>query len=75
MNTQPDLLDRIVHLEEVFAHHDQLVQQLNQVVVELREEVDGLSRKCQEQLGRIECLVQNQATEPRSLEDDKPPHY
>ena len=75
MSSPTDPLDRLVLLEQVFSYQEQLVQQLNQVMIQLRDELDALKQKYDKQTAQIEWLIQNLPVEGRSLEDDKPPHY
>ena len=75
MSSPSDPLDRLVQLEMVFSHQEQLVQQLNQVMIQLRDELDALKQKYDKQTAQIEWLIQSLPVEGRSLEDDKPPHY
>ena len=71
--TEP-LLRRIVQLEELFSHHEHLVHQLNDAVVQLRKELAILEAKCREQEGRIRSISEHQETARDPLEE-KPPHY
>ena len=71
--TEP-LLRRIVQLEELFSHHEHLVHQLNDAVVQLRKELAAVEAKCREQEGRIRSISEHQETARDPLEE-KPPHY
>ena len=71
--TEP-LQRRILQLEELFSHQEHLVHQLNEAVIELRNELARVEAKCNEQEGRIRSLAEQQVT-ARNPIDEKPPHY
>lgn len=64
--------ERLTELEIRYAHMEDFVQKLNSVVVEQATVVARLEKE-------ILDLKRNANTEggvqPRSLQDDKPPHY
>lgn len=74
MSETEALQRRIVRLEEIFSHQEHLVQQLNEAVVQLRQEVVRVDARCQEQERRIRSFAENQEAERDPLEE-KPPHY
>lgn len=70
------LLRRVVQLEELFSHHQHHVQQLNDVIIQLRGELDVLQRQHANQQSRLEAIQETQAfAESEDLADHKPPHY
>ena len=70
------LLQRVVQLEELFSHHQHHVQQLNEVIVRVRDELDALQIKYANQQSRLEALQESQTLADREdLADQKPPHY
>ena len=70
------LLKRVVQLEELFSHHQHHVQQLNEVIVQMRDELDALKAKCAKQQSRLDSLSESRAfAEDEDLADQKPPHY
>ena len=74
MPQQPSPQDRVVRLEELFSHHQHMVQQLNEVIVQLRSEVENLKARSARQEARLQQVADKQA----SLDDqpdEKPPHY
>lgn len=76
MSEIDSLLKRVVQLEELFSHHQHHVQQLNDVIVNMRDELDALQIKCANQQSRLENLSDSQArAEGEDLADQKPPHY
>ncbi len=70
------LQQRVVQLEELFSHHEHHVQQLNGVILELRDELDALRRTYQRQQQQLESLRDQQTSAlPREPGEEKPPHY
>ena len=68
------LNDRVIALEELLTHQQHLIQQLNDVVIELRGQLDGLASKQNEHEQRLKTLMESYS----QIEDDpneKPPHY
>ena len=69
-----DLESRLTSLEEHLAHQNSLVEELNEVVVEQRKEIELLNR-------RVAMLMQRAAeqeadnTSGAPLADQKPPHW
>jgi len=76
MSDNDALLRRVIQLEELFSHHQHHVQQLNDVIVALRAEIDALQNKFANQQRRLETLQETQMLgESTDLADEKPPHY
>jgi uncharacterized coiled-coil protein SlyX len=74
MPQQQSPQERVERLEELFSHHQHLVQQLNEVIVQLRAEVENLKARAARYEGRLQQVADKQA----SLDDqpdEKPPHY
>ena len=70
------LQQRVVQLEELFSHHQHDVQQLNEVILQLRSELDALQIKYANQQTRLEAIQESQAQAASDdLADQKPPHY
>ena len=66
--------DRVVALEELLSHQQHIIQQLNDVVVELRGQLDNLAARQQIHEQRLKTLMESYS----NIEDDpheKPPHY
>lgn len=80
MNTRPESSDlinlqrRIVCLEELFAHEEHKVHQLNQVILEQRDELDRLHKKLAVLEHRFQWLAENSSAND-NLPHEKPPHY
>ncbi|WP_164101245.1 SlyX family protein [Candidatus Laterigemmans baculatus] len=76
MATARDLADRITHLEVALAHQQRDYETLNLVVTEQANQLDRLRRSVQRLAERLEGLqAAAETATPRTLEDDKPPHY
>ncbi len=71
----PSLETRVQRLEEMQAHEQRLLEQLNEVVRDLNREIAAISQITDQHRSRLEWLSKNLPAEPRSLEDEKPPHY
>lgn len=63
---------RLIDLETRQAFQEDTLEQLNEVVIELRRQVDTLIQRLKVAEERLERLEPNIIS---SLEDDKPPHY
>lgn len=69
-----DYESRLTNLEEHLAHQNSLVEELNDVIVEQRKEIDLLKR-------RVAMLMQRAAEQEADnisgspLADQKPPHW
>lgn len=63
---------RLIDLETRQAFQEDTLEQLNEVVIELRRQVDTLIQRLKVAEDRLERLEPNIIS---SLEDDKPPHY
>jgi len=70
----PQLSDRITALEELFTHLQRTVADLDQVIIEQQKTIDVLRLEIERQALTISQLS-SALTEPRTIEDDKPPHY
>jgi len=62
--------DRITELEIKVAYQEDLLDKLNQVIVELRQQLDGLENDIKHL--RQQTLV---GVEPTGAADEPPPHY
>ncbi len=68
------LQDRVTQLEETLTHHEHLVEQLNQVVIQLRADLEKMQAENEEQSRHLKWLMQNNSIIEDSP-DEKPPHY
>lgn len=69
---EPNEHDRIVQLEELYAHQQRLIQELNEVIVAMRGDVDRLATenlRLQNQIRQISTVAGD------DLPHEKPPHY
>ncbi|MBI3462137.1 MAG: SlyX family protein [Planctomycetes bacterium] len=65
---------RVTDLEELFTHLQRQVQDLDQVVLRQQKQIE----KLQAELRRLSiqlAALSEPPPEPRSLEDERPPHY
>lgn len=75
MAHQQDLEARIDRLETALAHHQRDYDALNDVVTKQANDLDRLRATLRRMTERIDTLQTAAETTPRTLEDDKPPHY
>ncbi|MEO1918523.1 MAG: SlyX family protein [Paracoccaceae bacterium] len=69
-----DLETRLTNLEEHLAHQNTLVEELNDVIIEQREEIDLLNRRVAMLMRRAaEQEADNLSGAP--LADQRPPHW
>ena len=66
-----------IEMEERFAFQERELEQLGRVVAEQQLELDALQRELVQLRARVEKVRQSAGTDetPRTLEDDRPPHY
>lgn len=74
--SSPDPATRLANLEAAVAHQQNDYDSLNAVVTEQANQIDKLLRQVRRMAERLDMLesAARDAT-PRTLEDDKPPHY
>jgi SlyX protein len=65
---------RLQELEFVVSHLQKTVDDLNDVVLLQQRKIDMLSRHVEQATSAFQSAL-NADTTPRSLADDKPPHY
>lgn len=65
---------RLVAMEELMTHLDRVLQELNEVVLNQQQRLERLETRWSRMANELEIVSQH-VTEPRTLEDDKPPHY
>ncbi len=70
-----DFSSRQIQLEELLAHQQQLIDELNSVVTEQRLEMDTLQRKLAQLENRMTNLSESASTMGGDLPHEKPPHY
>lgn len=68
------LTKRVEELEIRYTHLQRTTDQMHEVLLEQGKQIDALTRKLTMLIGRMDALSEGDV-EPRSLEDDKPPHY
>ncbi len=67
------IADRLVVLEEWMMHTDRLLANLDEVVRALQDRLDEQHRRLASLGGAVAHLTL--PDEPRSFEDERPPHY
>jgi SlyX protein len=65
--------ERIITLESVVAYLEHTVEQLNSVILQQQQEIDGLKRSLQKLEGRVDA--QAQGPEVCDPLQERPPHY
>ena len=65
--------ERIINLEIKFAHQDDFLNQLNQIVVEQQLRIERLEKQVLDL--KRDVNASGGVDGNRSLKDDKPPHY
>lgn len=68
------LVERLTELESRYTHLQRVLEECNEVIVEQGRQIDQLQRRVGLFTRQLEALAE-QGVEPRSLEEDKPPHY
>ena len=66
--------ERIINLEIKFAHQDDFINQLNQVVTQQQKTIERLEKEILD-LKRNINSGNGVDTMNRTIQDDKPPHY
>lgn len=75
MTHSQNLEARLDRLEVALAHQQRDYDTLNGVVTKQADELDRLRATLRRMTERIETLQAAGEAAPRSLEDEKPPHY
>ena len=65
--------EKIINLEIKFAHQDNFLNQLNEIVITQQKSIERLEKEILDLKGNAN--VRNTVDANRSLSDDKPPHY
>jgi uncharacterized coiled-coil protein SlyX len=78
MATDPntaDLTRRLLQLEETVCHDQRLIEELNQVVIGLRLEIERVQLRLSAAERNWGMLDQRVRSHEENLPDEKPPHY
>lgn len=70
-----DLTRRLLQLEETVCHDQRLIEELNQVVISLRLEIERLQLRLLATERNWGMLDQRVRSQEENLPDEKPPHY
>ncbi len=65
--------ERIINLEIKFAHQEDFIYQLNQIVVQQQKTIERLEKEILDLKRNVN--VEGGVSPTRTLQDDKPPHY
>lgn len=74
-NENQSLRDQVVKLEELHAHQQHVVDQLSEMIRVMRSDMDAMRTTVDRLKHQVQFVQSSIPAEPRSLEDDKPPHY
>ncbi len=69
----PDLEDRIIDLETRLTYQEAMLQELNDVIVDQRHAIDGLTKTVVALRERVQAL--HLANTASCSEETPPPHY
>ena len=65
---------RITQLEETVLHQERLVEQLNEIVIQLRADLEKMATENEEQRRQVKWLIENNSI-IEDREDENPSHY
>ncbi len=65
--------DRLAEIEIKLTYQEDLVQELNTLVYQQQKRIDHLEKLCEALVDHIRGLAEPGT--PRSLADERPPHY
>lgn len=65
---------RMIRLEETVAHQEQLLEELNRALTQLRLDFDTLRKHSTAAEAQIQWLLENSGQD-QDLPHEKPPHY
>jgi uncharacterized coiled-coil protein SlyX len=69
-----ELTRRVIDLESHFLHLQRIVDDLHEGLLRSEKRADALARQLAALSGRFDTASEREV-EPRSLEEEKPPHY
>ncbi|MGH1404200.1 MAG: SlyX family protein [Alphaproteobacteria bacterium] len=76
------MTDKIIDIETTLAHHEQKIDELNEVITDQWKEIDALKRALERAIDKIDQIEFDNKEEdgknPSSIElarQAKPPHY
>jgi uncharacterized coiled-coil protein SlyX len=75
MSPDSEIQQRVRYLEESLCHEQRLLEELNQVVIGLRREIDRLEKRLQAAESRVLSVDQRIRQSEGDLPHEKPPHY
>ncbi len=76
------MTDKIIDIETTLAHHEQKIDELNEVITDQWKEIDALKRALDRAIDKIDQIeFDNKSEDGENLSSidlarqDKPPHY
>jgi len=75
MSPDPEIQRRLLDLEESLCHDQRLIEELNQVVIDLRGQIDQLEKRLSRAELRVRAVDQRIPDSEEDLPHEKPPHY
>ncbi|MFY8201357.1 MAG: SlyX family protein [Pirellula staleyi] len=73
-SSHPPMEARVQELEYIVSHLQKTVDDLNEALLLQQRKLDSLSRQVEQAKSVVQSVL-NADNTPRSLADDKPPHY
>lgn len=70
-----NLSRRLLQLEETICHDQRLIEELNQIVIGLRQEMERIQLRLLAAEQNWGMLDQRVRSHEENLPDEKPPHY
>lgn len=64
---------RLIDIEEKLAHHEQALEQVNQVLVDQQAQLSRLEQVCESLVERLRAV--SEARVPDERDQTRPPHY
>ena len=73
MNQPQQINERIVQLQETVSFQQRAIDQLNEVITQIRLELDQANLRIEKHEARLQYLAENQIVE--DIPNERPPHY
>ncbi len=67
-----ELRDQIIELQSRYTHQERLVQQLDDIIREQQDQIDGLNKQVQQLHEKVDSVDSGLLT---THQYEKPPHY
>ena len=66
--------ERLTNLEELVTHLEHTLQELHTVILDQQQRIESFDQRMARLAAELDVAI-DEAGHPRTLEDDKPPHY